>query len=456
MFTGYKKAEQLASAQSKLHKMSYTETGCLPYLLRLSIDMPYMITTNIETNDRLVNGAIGKLKLIENFEDDSGERIHRLWMQFENDVVGAILRAKQPSRCRPANVEDDWVPILKRTVSIKLGSITCKRAQFPLISACALTVHKSQGGTFPEIVFDYDKRQEQQLVYVGLSRVTSLEGLYLTNSANNFKFHHSKQCNTPRMIELRTEQARLENHQLVTLNDVLLDFLKTSGHSSSLASLNVQSLKEHTLDVSTDFLLTEFDFLGLSETWSNNCSNVGIVGYNCIGESKRHNVRAGGVVIFQKASSTAPAVSHELVQLSEKHDAELLAADSDGDICAVEIFENGIKTLFVVVYISPSTTYKQKMFFLTRNLLMYKRMDIRMVVSGDFNVDILKTENSKFINFMKEHLNLEMNSNHLETTTVGRTCLDLVFVRNVNAQTRRYVSYFSYHRPMLTLLDTPT
>lgn len=143
------------------------------------------------------------------------------------------------------------------------------------------------------------------------------------------------------------------------------------------------------------------------------------------------------------------------MQLSEEHDPILLEADSFGDICATKVSENGIQTLFVVVYISPSATYKQKISFLIRNLFWYAKQDIRIVVSGDFNIDILKPENLKFVDFMKEYLKLDLLSNPLQTTTFGRTCLDLVFGRNVLTQSRRYVSYFSYHRPILTLVDTP-
>lgn len=452
-FSGYKNAEQLASARSKLHKMKYTETGCLPYMLCLVIDMPYMITTNIETQDGLVNGAIGKLKLIEHCEDDSGERICRLWMKFENDLIGAVLRSKP--RSRPPNVNRDWVPIAKRSVSIKLGGINCKRVQFPIVSACALTVHKSQGGTFSELVFDYSKKQDQQLVYVGMSRVTSLEGLYLTDSTGENKFYHAKQCNTPRMVELRTELKRLSNHQLVTHSDMIEEFLDSTNHSYSLISFNVESLNAHFLDVSTDCLLTKVDFLALSETWLNDCSKVSIEGYHCITEFKRPSNRAGGVAFFQKNTSTLTAIPHNLEQFSEDHDIILLDANSFGDICATEIVENGILTLFVVVYISPSATYKQKITFLARNLFMYAKKNIRIVVCGDFNIDILKPENVKFPLFMKQYLHLDLNTDHLQTTTFGRSCLDLVFVRNIQAQTRRYVSYFSYHRPILTLFDTP-
>lgn len=149
------------------------------------------------------------------------------------------------------------------------------------------------------------------------------------------------------------------------------------------------------------------------------------------------------------------AIPHSLEQLSEEYDSILLEADAFGDICAIDVSENGVNTLFVVVYISPKATYKQKITFLTRNLFCYAKKDIRIVVSGDFNIDILKPENSKFLHFMKDYLKLDLNSDPKQTTTFGGTCLDLVFVRNIQAQTKRACSYCSYHRPMLTLVDTP-
>nr|XP_029724119.1 ATP-dependent DNA helicase pfh1-like [Aedes albopictus] len=55
VFSGYRSDEQLASARNKLHKMSVVEAGGLPYLLRLTVGMPYMITTNVEVEDGIVN-----------------------------------------------------------------------------------------------------------------------------------------------------------------------------------------------------------------------------------------------------------------------------------------------------------------------------------------------------------------------------------------------------------------
>jgi hypothetical protein len=58
-FTGYGKSSELSSARDKLYKMSTVESGGLPFLLNLASESPYMLTSNVDVADGLVNGAIG-------------------------------------------------------------------------------------------------------------------------------------------------------------------------------------------------------------------------------------------------------------------------------------------------------------------------------------------------------------------------------------------------------------
>ncbi|EDS32999.1 tetratricopeptide repeat protein, tpr [Culex quinquefasciatus] len=457
-FVGYKSVEQLANARVKLYKMCLTETAGLQYTIKLCPGKPYMVTTNVDVEDGIVNGAIGDLKYVEeSFDDDAGERITRIWVKFDNEQIGVIARKKaEPmTRSRADILQLDWTPIVKRSANIDLGSrIKCKRIQFPVVPACALTIHKSQGGTFDKIVFEYDKGQEQQMVYVALSRVKSLQGLFMTNSKGDFKFHHAKGCNSPKMKDLRNELKRLENHRLQTIVDEVSEVIESSEPTTTLMSINVQSLRAHQMDINTDPVLPRVHLLALSETWMDDNASIELEGFTRIVQSKRTGVRAGGVAIYQNttAPNTTPATPYTLEVVGAERSQEFSEAAKYGDICAAKVMVMGAELLLVSVYISPGTTTKQKLWFLSRHLGPIAELDTPMVVTGDFNLDVSKQDSSRFVEFMANHFELRLSNDVKKTTTLGGTVLDLTFVKNTAVEVTRYTSYFSYHRPMLSVV----
>ncbi|XP_065091288.1 uncharacterized protein LOC135712259 [Ochlerotatus camptorhynchus] len=140
VYSGYKDNSQLAGARTKMHKMSTVETGGLPYLLRLALGAPYMLTTNVDVEDGIVNGAIVELMFVEHKEDDPQQSISRLWMMFENESFGKILRVKARPlvAMKPTVLKHEWTPIVMRSANINLnGGVKCRRVQFPVVSACA-------------------------------------------------------------------------------------------------------------------------------------------------------------------------------------------------------------------------------------------------------------------------------------------------------------------------------
>ena len=62
-----------------------------------------------------------------------------------------------------------------------IHEVTATFKQYPIKLACAVTIHKSQGQTFENVILDLDTGSfAHGQTYVALSRVVSLEGLYLT------------------------------------------------------------------------------------------------------------------------------------------------------------------------------------------------------------------------------------------------------------------------------------
>lgn len=72
------------------------------------------------------------------------------------------------------------------------------------MSATAVTIYELQGGTF-------NKSQQTQLAYVALSRVRTINGLYLTNDKDDFIFYHRQGIIEPSVKEIRHENERMAN-----------------------------------------------------------------------------------------------------------------------------------------------------------------------------------------------------------------------------------------------------
>ena len=79
----------------------------------------------------------------------------------------------------------------------------------------------------------------------------------------------------------------------------------------------------------------------------------------------------------------------------------------------------------------------------------------RVIVTGDFNInfsDVTKSE--PFISFLQTKLHLTMNNDPAQPTTKYGTTIDAVFTRFIDKiQSQTYVSYFSYHRPIISMIE---
>ncbi len=119
--------------------------------LLLKKGMRVMLTRNFDVNAGVVNGSIGVVKSL------LGVPV----VEFFNGLTLPIDRVVWELR-----VDDEVVATGK---------------QFPLVPAYASTIHKCQGLTITSAIIDLKNIFAPHMIYVALSRVTSLEGVHLLN-----------------------------------------------------------------------------------------------------------------------------------------------------------------------------------------------------------------------------------------------------------------------------------
>lgn len=157
--------------------------------LSLKIGSQIMLLNN-DSARRWVNGSIGKLTAIKQKDDEPDELVVELPGKIKVNVV--------PHTWEAHSFKLD--PETKKVEAHTDGSFT----QYPLKLAWAVTIHKSQGKTFDQVVIDLGRGTfAHGQLYVALSRCRSLEGIVLKQPIN------------PRHV-IMDERVRAFMHQFAT------------------------------------------------------------------------------------------------------------------------------------------------------------------------------------------------------------------------------------------------
>ena len=79
-----------------------------------------------------------------------------------------------------------------------------------------------------------------------------------------------------------------------------------------------------------------------------------------------------------------------------------------------------------------------------------------LILAGDFNINCSDKKSERLTTFLSEKLNLKMNNDPQESTTKYGTTIDAVFSRYLeDIKSQTYVSYFSYHKPIVSMIKIP-
>lgn len=205
----------------------------------------------------------------------------------------------------------------------------------------------------------------------------------------------------------------------------------------------------------------------LTETWLDNDENVSIPNFTCVVKYKRPNIRAGGVAIYHNECDALNIDTPHFHMSAINSTAHTVSLTEIGDISLSKCkLSNGKEIVIAAIYISPNQKLDDIMYFIQSSLLMYTHGgaallgrgddEIPLILGGDFNVNFAEDASLPLLHFLREKFGLDMNNDRNIATTKSGTTIDAIFSRNLHhLESRTYVSYFSYHKAIISATPLP-
>lgn len=304
------------------------------------------------------------------------------------------------------------------------------RKQFPLTPAEAITIHKSQGSTCESACVNLNKPLTRELLYVALSRVTSLSKLYLVGN-----FHATKPPSKDNETMIEIERLKNEKQLSLSFCSLKIKLGTVVGYH------NVVSFVKYRFHIINDEWYSQCDILILVETQTVGSHQPELPGFNLIHRSNKCNqIGTRGILVFAKSH-----IEIKLVQSTIKYSTLQKSKSFHSEMFVFETPEINL----ITGYKSPLTPAKQFQDQINDALTEAHSKGCKQnVLMGDFNFDI--SQKGQFlINILNKH-NLISKLN--EPTTKNNTIIDVIFADFPNITAGAYESYFSDHKPIFCMI----
>ena len=400
--------------------------------LRLSVGERTEIALNIRSDDGITNGAGNVVKKVQ--LNQPGKPTGVIWVKFDHSDVGEKTRHEN-RHLYVQGIESSWTPIKPITTQFAVGrnqTAQVVRKQFPLRPAAAKTIHRSQGDTEQKIVVNFNtKRKIPHIHYVGLSRVTTMEGLYITDLCED------KIAVNP---EVAAEMELLRKERQLKLS--ITPIYKTNQVLFKLCYLNTRSLHKHIKDVRHDLNFTSTYINIFSETrcMSSDNDNMYDIEDYTIFRNDCHSMPSrpfGGTAVFSRVEFLP---GYPLCQ----------------NINGIEITIMKVMILphvtIIVIYRSPRIPVRQLCEALIETLSSTSSQF--NIFIGDFNINWLDEANRRPLH------NVFINGNNYrqlvsDITTDNHTLIDHIFTNLPESQINAHVleTFFSDHKAICALIN---
>ena len=403
----------VTNIDSLIRNKSQMQLSGLATIFNIKVGARCMITQNIDKEDRLVNGLIGKVAHVA--LDNNQPSV--VYMKFDDEKAGQNLK-----RTDTYARQNNYIPIKKVESEVSVKSyrgarITFRRKQFPLMLSYSATVHKVQGQQFPKGLVSFKLMKQRFFncgqLYVALSRLESLSGLYVSGDI-------SKQAIRPNVKALE-EYDRLRKEALMSP----IERFYISPCNMVFCHLNTRSFKCHFDDIISDHILTECDLILFTET---RMDDVTSLSYDKLNKFKIH---------FHNDSDTYVSLA-----VCYRETIDFKYVDSRPGMLIFSICKNSFlsETLKVVLLYKKNNLSPADFAYMIEHIFsVHTDIDI---VAGDFNEDGFN---------MPQNVSSKLNNYNQVVnfpTQIDGRMLDQVYVRkNVNFCTSCLIKhiYFSDH-----------